>query len=365
VNDQVLVTKGQTSQVDISFDRRTASAKPAESAARPSLVHVGKVTDTDGKAIPAARVALWIAKPDGLWPFGPEVVADAQGRYEIAAVPPEASDFDCRIVANAAGYGSTQFKRISVKSRQGTTVEMETITLKPANQSISGVVVDADGKPAPGLPVSLHGTDQPDQSSATDASGRFAFNRICEGRLRLQASFDSHPGGSGVLRAKGGDQNVQIVLGREGVHEGHASLLGRQLPELNDLNIKLPADRIEGKKILVCFFDMQQRPSRNCLRQLNARAQELESQDVIVLAVQAAKVDKDMLDEWIKKNNVAFPVGIVQGDEERIRFAWGVRSLPWLILTDNNRVVVSEGFQITDPENRLKQRTREESENGS
>lgn len=355
VNDQVLVTKGQTSRVDILFDRKRPVSEAVTSAVRRRLIYAGKVTDTDGQAIPAARVALWIAKPDALWPFGPEVLADAHGRYQVKAVPPEDDQFDCRAFVNAAGYGSAQFRPISVKSKQGTTVEMERVSLKPANLSISGIVVYADGKPAAGLPVFLHGSDQPDQTTATDASGRFVFDRICEGRLRLQASFDSHPGGSGVLRAHGGDQNVKIVLGEEGVHEGHASLLGRQLPDLNDLSIKLPADRIKAKMILVCFFDMQQRPSRNCLRQLSKRAQEFQAQDVIVLAAQASKVKEKELNEWVRENNVPFPIGMVQGDEESIRFAWGVRSLPWLILTDRQRIVTTGGFALNELDEKVKE----------
>ena len=37
------------------------------------------------------------------------------------------------------------------------------------------------------------------------------------------------------------------------------------------------------------------------------------------------------LKEWVKTNNIPFSVGMVQGDAEKTRFAWGVRSLPWLI----------------------------------
>ena len=115
------------------------------SAARPPSVYAGKITDTAGKAIPAARVALWLSKPRALWPFGPEVLADANGRYEVKAAPPEGSQFDCRIFANATGYGSAQFRPISIERKQRTIIEMETIALKPANQSISGMVVYADG----------------------------------------------------------------------------------------------------------------------------------------------------------------------------------------------------------------------------
>jgi len=47
-------------------------------------------------------------------------------------------------------------------------------------------------------------------------------------------------------------------------------------------------------------------------------------------------------------DNVPFSMGIVQGDAEKARFAWGVKSLPWLILTDKSHVVSAEGFAVSE-----------------
>jgi hypothetical protein len=44
---------------------------------------------------------------------------------------------------------------------------------------------------------------------------------------------------------------------------------------------------------------------------------------------------------------------MVQGDEEETRFAWGVRSLPWLILTDKEHVVRVEGFGLSELNGKL------------
>ncbi len=100
--------------------------------------------------------------------------------------------------------------------------------------------------------------------------------------------------------------------------------------------------------ISVCFFDMNQRPSRYCLRQLSTRAQELKAKDIVVVAVQASKIDDKTLNEWVKGTNIAFPVGVVQGDVEKTSFAWGVKSLPWLILTNDKHSVVAEGFNLNE-----------------
>ena len=76
---------------------------------------------------------------------------------------------------------------------------------------------------------------------------------------------------------------------------------------------------------------------------------------MIVVTVQASKVNQNELDEWVKKYNIPFSVGMIPGDAEKTRFTWGVRSLPWLILTDTRHVVVSQGFSLGDLDNQLGQ----------
>ena len=74
-----------------------------------------------------------------------------------------------------------------------------------------------------------------------------------------------------------------------------------------------------------------------------------------IAAVQATKIDENSLDEWRKKQNISFPFGTVQGDENRARFAWGGYWLPWLILTDSQHVVATEGFGLSELEAKIEQ----------
>jgi hypothetical protein len=130
------------------------------------------------------------------------------------------------------------------------------------------------------------------------------------------------------------------------------SLINKPLPKFESL--KFSSEEIQNKPILVCFWDMQQRPSRNCIIQLNKRIQELDEKGIAAVAVHASKIEKEKLNEWIKENDISYPVGIIQGDpstmlgtgEEETRDKWGVQSLPWLILTDKNHIVIAEGFSI-------------------
>ncbi len=128
----------------------------------------------------------------------------------------------------------------------------------------------------------------------------------------------------------------------------------KRLRRFTDIDIEFSIDQAEGKMVLLCFWDMNQRPSRNCVRQLSERAQELKARNVLIAAVHASKVDRTTLNEWVNRNNIPFPVGMVQGDVERTRFTWGVKSLPWLILTDTQNVVTSEGFGLSELDELIK-----------
>ena len=136
--------------------------------------------------------------------------------------------------------------------------------------------------------------------------------------------------------------------------ELEATRSSKRLRQFTDIDIEFRIDQAEGKMILLCFWDMNQRPSRNCLRQLSERAEELKAKDLLVAAIHASRVGQTTLNEWVKENNIQFAVGMVQGDVEKARFTWGVRSLPWLILTDSRHTVVAEGFGLRDLDDKVK-----------
>jgi peroxiredoxin len=130
--------------------------------------------------------------------------------------------------------------------------------------------------------------------------------------------------------------------------------VSKPLPEFEGIDLDITAEDIRDKAILLCFFNMNQRPSRNCLLQLSKRAQEPKVKDIAIVGVQVSNIDENDLRKWTKENNIPFPVGMIQGDQEKTRFTWGVRSLPWLILTDRDRIVRSEGFGIDMLEEEIK-----------
>ena len=80
----------------------------------------------------------------------------------------------------------------------------------------------------------------------------------------------------------------------------------------------------------------------------------LDEKGVEVVCVQASKVDRSRLDQWLKNNKIPFATGMIDGDEEKVKLNWRVKSLPWLILTDSEHLVTDEGFGIEELEEKMK-----------
>jgi hypothetical protein len=153
---------------------------------------------------------------------------------------------------------------------------------------------------------------------------------------------------SNVSLRPGDRTQVRVEIKRPGY-----LLVGEVIPKFDGIRTGFPAEELKNKVLLVCFFDMNQRPSRSCITELAKQASQLREKAVTVVAVQATRMDQNTLNEWVKKNSVPFAVGMVEGDSEKTRFAWGVRSLPWLILTDTRHVVVAEGFVLSELNEKL------------
>jgi hypothetical protein len=68
------------------------------------------------------------------------------------------------------------------------------------------------------------------------------------------------------------------------------------------------------------------------------------------------------LAKWIEQNGITIPVGAIPGDVDETRLAWGVKSLPWLILTDRNHIVRQEGMGLDEVDRMLKEMKDEQNQ---
>jgi hypothetical protein len=204
-------------------------------------------------------------------------------------------------------------------------------------------------------------------SAKTDKQGRFQIRylttRIPKRRSGNQQKQEYVPASWSIRCGKAsksilfkdetGTKDVELIL-KPDVREA-PPLIDRKLPEFKDIKIDFNRERAKGKMILVCFVDMWQRPSRNCIRQLSKKADELKEKGIVVAVIQASKDAEFSLDSWIEKNNVPFPAGMIEGEVEQTRINWGVKSLPWFVLTDTEYVVTAEGFSLGELNEKLGQ----------
>lgn len=249
----------------------------------------------------------------------------------------------------------------------------------PEGGTVTGRLVRVEkGKkvPIPNVEIKVEQTDRAgythlgfdrDRTAITDSQGRFRFEhlqtKIRPGDSRTAKQWEYAPRVWQIIYGNTSKtiafydsntiEDLEVVVRPDPASA--PPLVGRALPELKELGIELSPADIQDKMMVVCFFDMEQRPSRNCISQLAKQADRLKEKGVAVVAVQASKADEGTLKEWVKKNNIPFPVGVVPADVEESRFAWCVQSLPWLILANRDHVVRAEGFTVSELDGKIKQ----------
>jgi len=343
--------------VEINKDTRTQDI-----ILRPALTVTGRVIGPDGKGITNAQTTA--ALRESRWrQWSPLIgysqsIAQEQGRFEIRALPTGSS---YTLTTKAEGFGENRSKGIDATDAVNNRLDIGDVTLTVANLSVSGVVLSG-GRPVVGASVSsspINGSDQPRRKTQTDAHGKFLLDGVCAGKIQVSGFKSGTPDLYGWVRTEGGASDLKIEIwamspSANSVPKQPPSLVSKPLPDLKDLKLNPPPADLTGKMLLVCFFDKEQRPSRNFLRQVNTMAEKLAPQDVAVVAVQASKMDKESLNDWRQEYSLSIPLGMIQGAQEKSRAAWGVRSLPWLILTDSERTVIAEGFGLSDLDEKIK-----------
>ncbi len=299
------------------------------------------------------QIFFWAGNSGFQFPDKP-IRTDAQGRFELTGMPPGRR---YSMNATAKGYGSAS-QNIQEEAETNR-VELPPCVLKVADHKLAGEVVGEDDKPVARANVYMYGEGQPNHSVRTDDKGRFKFDAVCEGTVQLSASLQSAYGNA---RAEAGDTNVVIRLGaRQSYSSREApkrpSLKGKPLPDL--AVVELASDAVPaGKPILLCLFDIEQRPSRRFIKQLAEQLDALRQKGVTVLGLQAAVTTAEAFKEWKDANPVSFPVGRVAEKADNTKWASDVEKYPWLILTDADRRVTAEGFALDELDAKLKSQAK-------
>jgi hypothetical protein len=161
------------------------------------------------------------------------------GQYEIPALPPGRK---YGVIVSAPGYGQKQNHNLEISAEPGRQ-ELDPVELKLANLKLAGQVLDADDKPVARCNVNLYGEDQPSANARTDRDGRFSFEHICEGTVRLSANSQR---AFGNISAEGGDTNVVLHLGE---NTSYAS--GEKLHKLRGVVTDAAGQPVAGAQVAV------------------------------------------------------------------------------------------------------------------
>ena len=127
------------------------------------------------------------------------------GNFEIQALP---TGRRYGVVVSAPGHGQQSLYQPEDAGEPGRR-ELQAVELKPARLKLAGTVVDEDDKPIADASVNMQGEGQPTANVRSDREGRFHFDQVCEGSVRLYANAQ---GGVVNTTAEGGDTNVVLRL---------------------------------------------------------------------------------------------------------------------------------------------------------
>ena len=133
------------------------------------------------------------------------------------------------------------------------------------------------------------------------------------------------------------------------------TLIGKSLPDLEKYLVKIDPEFIRNKMLLICFWDMENTQSVNCIKTLNKRANALLDNNLYIVFIHAGlkPVLENKLYPWINKNDILPPVGASRYGMAEIGYNWGVKSIPWLILTDKKHIVTDEGFSLNELDEKI------------
>jgi hypothetical protein len=137
------------------------------------------------------------------------------------------------------------------------------------------------------------------------------------------------------------------------IEQTRAGLTGAPLPHFNVAKIDAATEKAKSKRILLCFWDVGQRPSRSCIQQLVKMQSVLEAKQVSIILVHLSSPGDNPPEEWLERNRIPLLTETLGEGRVQARQIWGVKVLPWLILTDDRHNVTAEGFPLSELNQKL------------
>lgn len=127
------------------------------------------------------------------------------------------------------------------------------------------------------------------------------------------------------------------------------SMLGETIPGFDGIRFDaFEIDQADGKPLLVCLWDVEQRSSRQCVETLEEHKDVLQAKGLTVLIVHARAQSAEQAGAWLRENGITLTVGAVDAEAHDVLLSWGAKGAPWLVLTNGQHVVTREGFGLDE-----------------
>jgi hypothetical protein len=127
------------------------------------------------------------------------------------------------------------------------------------------------------------------------------------------------------------------------------SKIGKPAPGFDKIKFEaFQPEQAKDKPLIVCFWDFDQRSSRQCVEALQKQKEALEKNGFVVLAIQAGTASPDQVKDWLGKTGATLTPGTIEGDPHDTLLSWGAKGMPWLVLTNARHMVVKEGLTVDE-----------------
>jgi hypothetical protein len=180
----------------------------------PLAAAAGRVVDEKQPPIAGTVVRLYARQGRSSSVDGEPVATDAEGRFELSALLPGIA---YSVQTSVEGYASRHDEAFMLNA--GETHALGNIVLPRADQDLSGVLVDAQGKPVAGARIVAYSNladghcHARTETRLTDNQGRFQLRGLPRGDATVWQSFDQFDNRKSLLgQAPAGTKDLRLVV---------------------------------------------------------------------------------------------------------------------------------------------------------
>ena len=320
----------------------------------------GRALDEQGRPIAGAKVALGFGEPSkgSAMSGDPEhtVTTDARGDYLIRSVPrrdPDGKPRNVFVVATKEGYAGNDSPSIALPPGTDDSPRvLDPVRLAPG-VSLSGRVVDPQGRPVVGAWVEIRGSYAlRAQSVRTDEQGRFRVPNLPKGLVSLY--FEYGPlYAMGKYVADGTADNLEIRL--RPTAEAVAKRATPAIPEPPAIGSPAPALQVaawtdgkprsladyKGKVVLLDFWGIWCGACTNGMPSLEHLKQKYEPRGAVFLSIHTPGEDIGKIRRFLDLKKSSFISALDEGrgksdnpDNGVTADRYGVRGYPTLVMID-------------------------------